>query len=249
MINNDKNILGKKLQKCSISTGFYRDGFCSTGIEDFGTHTVCAKMDEQFMNYTKSKGNDLSNVVKSNQNWCICEDRWNQAFKDNKAPQVLINSTNIKTKNSIKNNILKHKRINNTKKGGTKRKIKNNQTKKQQFLYNPNDPKKSFDVYIDKDPSDTIPIKYTTINDVKNTIKNLEKLFKNGKYPHKRIWQVGMIMKVRLEAMKKHKKTLYPNAKYVNQRFTLANRYFKFLGQRSKKNTFQERKKMVFNIN
>ena len=115
--------------------------------------------------------------------------------------------------------------------GGKKRKTKKN---KKQFLYNPNDPKRSFDVYIDKDPSDTIPIKYKTINDVKSTIKKLEKLYKQGKYPHKRIWQVGMIMKVRLEAMKKHNKKLYPNAKNVTKRFNLANQYFKFLGKRTK---------------
>ena len=117
---------------------------------------------------------------------------------------------------------------------------------KKQFLYNPNNPKKSFDVYIDKDPSDTIPIKYTTVKDVKMTIKKLERLFKTKKYSHKRIWQVGMIMKVRLEAMLKHKKTKYPNAKKVKERFKLANKYFKFLGKRSKKKTFQERKIMVF---
>ena len=120
--------------------------------------------------------------------------------------------------------------------------------KKQQFLYNPNNPKKSFDVYINKNPSDTIPIKYTTVEDVKRTIKKLESLFKRGAYPHKRIWQVGMILKVRLEAMKKHKKTKFPNAKFVNQRFSLANKYFKFLGKRSKKKTFKERKAMVFKI-
>ena len=60
-------------------------------------------------------------------------------------------------------------------------------TRKIQFLYNPNNPSKSFDVYIDKNPKDTIHIKYTTVNDVKNTIKNLEKLFKKKKYSHKRI--------------------------------------------------------------
>ena len=49
---------------------------------------------------------------------------------------------------------------------------------KKQFLYNPNNPKKSFDVYINKNPSDTIPIKYSTVNDVNHTIKNLEKLYK-----------------------------------------------------------------------
>ena len=119
-------------------------------------------------------------------------------------------------------------------------------TKKKQFLYNPDNPKKSFDVYIDKNPNDTIPIKYTTINDVKNTIKKLERLFKTKKYPHKRIWQVGMIMKVRLEAMNKYKKTRYKKAKNVYKRYQLSKKYFKFLGERTKQKTFLERKKMVF---
>ena len=101
-------------------------------------------------------------------------------------------------------------------------------------------------MYIDKNPSDTIPIKYTTVKDVKMTIKKLERLFKTKKYSHKRIWQVGMIMKVRLEAMLKHKKTKYPNAKKVKERLNLANKYFKFLSKRSKKKTFQERKNLVF---
>lgn len=122
-----------------------------------------------------------------------------------------------------------------------------NKTRKQ-FLYNPNNPKKSFDVYINKRPEDTIPIKYTTVSDVKKTIKKLERLYKTRKYPHKRIWQVGMIMKVRLEAMKKHKSKLYPGAKDVYKRFRLANKYFKFLGTRSKKKTFKERKSMTFKI-
>ena len=118
---------------------------------------------------------------------------------------------------------------------------------KKEFLYNPNDPKKSFDVYIDKDPSDTIPIKYTTVKDVEDTIKKLEKLYKEGKYSHKRIWQVGMIMKVRLAAIKKYKKTKYPNAKDVTKRFNLANKYFKFLGKRTKIKGEEERKKLSFN--
>ena len=117
------------------------------------------------------------------------------------------------------------------------------------FLYNPNDPKKSFDVYIDKNPEDTIPISYKTPEDVKNTIDKLEHLYKNNKYTHKRIWQVGMIMKVRLEAMKKHHKTLYPKAKHVNERFDLANRYFKFLGKRSKEKIESKRKNMLFQVN
>ena len=104
------------------------------------------------------------------------------------------------------------------------------------FLYNPNNPKKSFDVYIDKNPKDTIPIKYKTLNDVKSTIKKLESLYKNGKYPHKRIWQVGMIMKVRLESLKSKKP----------QQYKLANKYFKHLGKRSKIKNESDRKKFVF---
>ena len=123
----------------------------------------------------------------------------------------------------------------------------NNKTKKR-FLYNPNNPKKSFDVYIDKDPSDTIPIKYTTLDDVKNTITKLERLYKTKRYSHKRIWQVGMIMKVRLGALLKHNKTLYPNAKNVKLRYNLANKYFRFLGNRTKQPELK-RYKMIFSIN
>ena len=136
------------------------------------------------------------------------------------------------------------------KKGDIMKNEKKKRTKKnkKQFLYNPNNPKKSFDVYIDKNPNDTIPIKYTTVKDVEETILKLERLYKNRKYSHKRIWQVGMIMKVRLEAMNKYKKTLYKNAKNVYKRYNLANRYFLFLRKRSTKKTFKERKSMVFII-
>jgi hypothetical protein len=92
------------------------------------------------------------------------------------------------------------------------------------FFFNPLNPDKSFDVYINKNPADTIPIKYKTLEDVKHTIRHLERLYKSGRYPHKRIWQVGMIMKVRLGVLKEKKAAQY----------SLANRYFKFLGQRTK---------------
>jgi len=107
----------------------------------------------------------------------------------------------------------------------TKKKYKNHKNKtKKQFLFNQENPKKSFDVYIDKNPKDTIHIKYTTLEDVKNTINNLENLYKNKKYTHKRIWQVGMIMKVRLKVLKNIKPKQY----------ALANKYFIFLGKRTK---------------
>ena len=120
---------------------------------------------------------------------------------------------------------------------------------KKKYLYNPGSPSKSFDVYIDKNPKDTISIKYTTLQDVERTIKKLERLFKTKKYSHKRIWQVGMILKVRLEVINKYKKTKYKHAKNVYKRYQLANRYFKFLRKRSQKKTFLERKKMTFVFN
>lgn len=86
-----------------------------------------------------------------------------------------------------------------TKKKNKKTKQK---TKKQIFLYNPNNPKKSFDVYIDKNPKDTIPIQYKTFEDVKQTIQKLERLYKQKKYTHKRICQVAMILYVRLKVLK-----------------------------------------------
>lgn len=100
---------------------------------------------------------------------------------------------------------------------------------KKQFLYNPDNPKKSFDVYVDKNPKDTIHIKYKTLDDVKNTIKKLERLYKTKKYSHKRIWQVAMIMKVRLEVIQK--KT---NTKDINKRVSLARKYYNFLKKRTK---------------
>ena len=109
---------------------------------------------------------------------------------------------------------------------------------KKQFLFNPNNPKKSFDVYIDKNPKDTIPIKYKNIIEVKETIKKLEKLYKEGKYPHKRISQVGMILMVRLRVLKDKKP----------QEYKLANRYFEFLKKRTKIKGEEMRKKLIFNI-
>ncbi len=113
-----------------------------------------------------------------------------------------------------------------------KNKRSNKSNTKKQFLYNPNNPKKSFDVYIDKNPKDTIHIKYTTTDDVKNTIVKLENLYKNKKYSHKRIWQVGMIMKVRLEVLKDKKP----------QQYQLAKKYFEFLGNRTKLNNYDRYK-------
>ena len=114
------------------------------------------------------------------------------------------------------------KSVKKYRKGKNSKNSKNSKTRK--FLYHPDDPKKSFDVYIDKNPRDTIHIKYKTVDDVKTTIRKLERLYKDKKYTHKRIWQVGMIMKVRLEVLKNKKPKEY----------LLAKRYFDFLSERTK---------------
>ena len=117
------------------------------------------------------------------------------------------------------------------------RKKRGRLNKTRKFLFNPNNPNKSFDVYIDKNPKDTIPIRYKTVDDVKDTILKLEKLYKDKKYPHKRIWQVGMIMKVRLGVIASKKPREY----------ALANRYFKFLSRRTYLSE-EERYRAVFSI-
>ena len=98
-----KNILGKDIKVCSTNpmTGYYRDGYCMTGPEDKGTHTVCAYINKEFLEYTKNKGNDLSSVVKPGEKWCLCETRWNEAYKDNKAPEVDLEATNARTSDDI----------------------------------------------------------------------------------------------------------------------------------------------------
>ena len=105
-------------------------------------------------------------------------------------------------------------------------KIKIKTKTKKTFLYNPKNPKKSLDLFTNDNPNDTIHIKYTTLEDVKNTIDKLEKLYKDRKYPHKSIFQVGMIMKVRLDLLKNKKQ----------EQYALANKYYNFLKKRTKLN-------------
>jgi hypothetical protein len=115
-----------------------------------------------------------------------------------------------------------------------KRKSHDSKTKKS-FLYNPKNPKKSLDLFTNDSPNDTIHIKYTTLEDVKNTIDKLEKLYKDKKYPHKRIFQIGLIMKVRLDLLKKIKQ----------EQYALANKYYEFLKKRTKLND-KERYEILF---
>jgi uncharacterized protein (DUF2237 family) len=101
-----KNVLGTTLQVCCTHplTGYYRDGFCNTGGQDFGMHVVCAQVTSEFLEYTKSQGNDLSTPVpefnfpglKVGDRWCLCAARWQEAFNAGVAPPVILEATHIR---------------------------------------------------------------------------------------------------------------------------------------------------------
>jgi len=98
-----RNVLGEPLDLCSISpmTGFYRDGCCNTGREDAGSHTVCVVMTAAFLEFSKSRGNDLSTPVpafgfpglKPGDRWCLCAPRWQEALAAGQAPRVVLRAT------------------------------------------------------------------------------------------------------------------------------------------------------------
>lgn len=94
----DKNIDGRRLKMCSTSpmTGYYRDGYCKTGDDDTGSHTVCSKVTKEFLEFTKSKGNNLD-MLEPGDKWCLCAKRWKEADDEGVSPFVVRSSTNIKT--------------------------------------------------------------------------------------------------------------------------------------------------------
>jgi uncharacterized protein (DUF2237 family) len=98
-----KNVLGGELVPCSLDpmTGFFRDGCCNTGADDQGVHTVCARMTDDFLAFSKSRGNDLSTpmpmyqfpgLVEGDQ-WCLCADRWVEALEAGAAPRIVLEAT------------------------------------------------------------------------------------------------------------------------------------------------------------
>jgi uncharacterized protein len=97
-VTKDKNLYGEKLKPCSRNpiTGFYRDGYCRTGDNDTGSHTVCAKVTEEFLEFTNSMGNNLD-MLEPGDKWCLCAKRWGEANKEGVAPEMIKSSTNIKT--------------------------------------------------------------------------------------------------------------------------------------------------------
>jgi uncharacterized protein (DUF2237 family) len=107
-----KNVLGGELKNCCTDpmTGFYRDGYCRTGADDTGRHTVCILATDEFLAYSKSVGNDLSTPmpqygfpgVKGGDKWCLCVTRWQQAFEDDMAPMVDLEATHESALNVVR---------------------------------------------------------------------------------------------------------------------------------------------------
>ena len=97
------NVLGERLKPCSFDprTGFFRDGCCNTGPADRGRHTVCARMTEEFLAFSRARGNDLSTPrpefgfegLRAGDRWCLCVERWKEAWEAGVAPKVVLAST------------------------------------------------------------------------------------------------------------------------------------------------------------
>jgi uncharacterized protein len=104
-MSHPTNVLGGPLECCCREplTGFYRDGYCRTGSEDQGLHTVCAVMTAEFLRFSAARGNDLSTPVPEfdfpglapGDRWCLCVTRWQEAFEAGCAPAVLLGATHL----------------------------------------------------------------------------------------------------------------------------------------------------------
>ncbi len=102
-----RNVLGGELEPCSRNpvTGFFRNGCCETGPDDLGLHTVCAVMTAEFLDYSRSMGNDLSTPqpayhfpgLKPGDRWCLCAPRWKEALDDGQAPPLVLAATHEET--------------------------------------------------------------------------------------------------------------------------------------------------------
>lgn len=100
-----QNVLGEDLVPCNtqLRTGFFRDGTCQTGGGDMGVHAVCAEVTEEFLAFSKARGNDLTTPVpqwafpglQPGDRWCLCAARWQEALDAGFAPPVVLASTHV----------------------------------------------------------------------------------------------------------------------------------------------------------
>ena len=112
MNNESLNVLGEPLKECSVDpiTGYFRNGCCDSSEEDHGVHTICARITSEFLEYSKSKGNDLSTPrpefgfqgLNPGDQWCLCATRWKEAFEAGLAPSVFLESSHEATLKIVK---------------------------------------------------------------------------------------------------------------------------------------------------
>ena len=117
MSEENSNVLGEPLEICGEEpmTGYFRDGSCRTDKNDYGSHTVCAFVTEEFLEFSKIRGNDLKTPrpelnfvgLKEGDSWCLCASRWLEAYQNGAAPKIKLRSTNIKALDVISLDILK----------------------------------------------------------------------------------------------------------------------------------------------
>ena len=106
-----KNVFGETIRTCCENpiTGFFRDGFCHTDERDEGIHTVCVSVTKDFLEFSLSRGNDLSTPrpefgfpgLKEGDSWCLCAERWFEAYEADKAPKLFLKKTNHRTHSTL----------------------------------------------------------------------------------------------------------------------------------------------------
>ncbi|TCC50134.1 DUF2237 domain-containing protein [Kribbella pittospori] len=116
-MDSDLNVLGEPLEECGTDpvTGFYRDGCCTSGPEDLGSHTVCAVMTAEFLAHQVSVGNDLVTPrpelqfagLQPGDRWCVVAVRWLQAYRDGAAAPVVLASTHARSLDTIPLTVLR----------------------------------------------------------------------------------------------------------------------------------------------
>jgi len=119
-MTTQKNVFGTDLIIASIDpmTGFFRNGFCSTDLNDRGVHVIAAVVTDEFLKYSLSKGNDLISAypesgfpgLRAGNVWCLCAMRWKEAYEAGVAPKVILEATNIQALDYVDLEILKKMR-------------------------------------------------------------------------------------------------------------------------------------------
>ena len=111
------NVFGEPLEPCGMDpvTGFFRDGCCNTNAQDYGSHTVCVDLTQEFLEFSRSRGNDLMTPMPQfnfpglnpGESWCLCATRWLEAHEANAAPRVYLRRTHQRALEIVPMDILR----------------------------------------------------------------------------------------------------------------------------------------------